>query len=123
MNILGHGIDTVDLRRFRILVEDDRYVRDCFTAGEIRSAGTGETRAEKLAGRFAVKEAVLKALGTGIVDGIGLTDIEMLFESGRPAVRLHGNVQKLADSLGVVRWHVSLAHGPDHAIASAIASG
>jgi len=79
---------------------------------------------ETLAGRFAAKEAVMKALGTGWREGVEFRGIEILNEpSGKPYVVLHGTTDEKAESLGVAAWHVTITHTEDLAIASAVAEG
>ncbi len=124
--ILGHGVDLVDDARIARMVEEhgDRFLERVFTQEERSHSGSGEGwRIERLAARFAAKEAVLKALGTGWRGGIAWTDVEVVKEpSGRPAVRLHGEAQAVALKLGVVAWHLSLSHAGGFSMASAIAS-
>lgn len=75
-----------------------------------------------LAGRFAAKEAVLKCFGTGMFDGISLTDIEILnLKNGQPNVKLKGKVKKLSTSLGIDSWFVSISHSETFSIAFATA--
>lgn len=126
MRIVGHGIDLVDIARIeRLLAEHpDRFPSRCFTASELAHAGVGRSRAQHLAGRFAAKEAVLKALGTGLSGGIEWTEVEIApADSGAPVVRLHGRAGEVASSLGVREWLVSISHSASHAMASAIAVG
>ncbi len=76
---------------------------------------------EHLAGRFAAKEAVLKVLGTGWRGGIAWTDIEVIKElSGQPKIALTGECERIARTIGIERWHVSISHIETHATASAI---
>jgi holo-[acyl-carrier protein] synthase len=124
--ILGHGVDLVeDARIGRMVAEHGaRFVERVFTAGEQADAASGEGwRTERLAARFAAKEAVLKSLGTGWRGGIAWTDVEVVKEaSGRPGVTLHGEASVVAARLGISRWHLSLSHAGGFSIASAIAS-
>jgi holo-[acyl-carrier protein] synthase len=77
---------------------------------------------EKLAGRFAAKEAVLKLLGTGWRGKIAWTDIEVINNSsGQPAVRMEGEVKRIADAAGVKEIAISITHTANFAIASAVA--
>lgn len=122
--IIGHGIDIVEVNFFQRFGSEfpesalDRY----FTASELALAGTGPNRAEHLAGKFAAKEAVLKALGTGWIDGIAWTDIEIVAgPSGAPNIVLHARCSELAASQGVACWSLSISHTMTVAIASAIA--
>lgn len=122
--ILGHGVDLAEVERVRRSVErfGDRFLERVFTAGERAYAGDGPRRDERLAARFAAKEAVFKALGTGWAQGVGWTDIEVVREaSGRPVLSLHGKARELAETLGVRRWHLSLTHTGTMAMASVIA--
>ncbi|MEM9416399.1 MAG: holo-ACP synthase [Planctomycetota bacterium] len=127
MPILGHGIDLVDTARIARLLSDhdDRFLNRVFTAGERAYCDDGgKNRLQRYAARFAAKEAVLKVLGTGWSGGIAWTDVEVLKEpGGRPCVRLHGEAAAIAKRLGITRWHLSLSHLPDHALASAIGEG
>ncbi|MFI4859322.1 MAG: holo-ACP synthase [Phycisphaerales bacterium JB063] len=127
MPILGHGIDLIDTARIaRLLSEhDDRFLGRVFTAGERAYCDAGgKNRLQRYAARFAAKEAVLKVLGTGWSGGIAWTDVEVRKEAGgRPSVALHGEAEAIARRLGITRWHLSLSHLPDHALASAIGEG
>jgi holo-[acyl-carrier protein] synthase len=126
MPIVGHGIDLVDVSRIeRMLIEHgERFRERCFTVGEIAAADASGRAAEFLAGRFAVKEAALKALGTGWSRGIAWTDVEVVTDnSGRPGVRVSGQAARIAESVGVARWWVSISHVGGHAVASVIAEG
>jgi holo-[acyl-carrier protein] synthase len=124
MPILGHGIDIVETRRIRELVErhGDHFLDRVFTRAEQDYAGGNPKRYyEHLAGRFAAKEAVLKVIGTGWRGGIAWTDIEVIrHPSGQPKVQLTGECARVADSLGICRWHLSISHIETHATASAI---
>lgn len=124
MPILGHGIDIVETGRIRELVDRHgaHFLDRVFTRGEQDYAGRNPKRYyEHLAGRFAAKEAVLKVLGTGWRGGIAWTDIEVLRDpSGQPKVQLSGECARVAESLGIRRWHLSISHIETHATASAI---
>jgi holo-[acyl-carrier protein] synthase len=123
--IIGHGIDLCGVARIRRMIEDhgDRFLERTYTPAEVayarrRKKGFEET----LAGRFAAKEAVMKALGTGWRDGVEFKGIEILNEpSGKPYVVLHGTTAEKAGSMGVTAWHVTITHTEDLAIASAVA--
>jgi holo-[acyl-carrier protein] synthase len=126
MNIIGHGIDLVDLEEVKRLIDDPagHFLARCFTKGEQAAAGDGPNRLDRLAGRFAAKEAVLKALGTGFGGKIGFADVEILtLPSGAPSVVLHGGAIEVAAALGVTRWLLTTSHTGGSAIASAIALG
>ncbi len=86
--------------------------------------GSGVNRGERLAGRFAAKEAVAKAMGVGAGDGFGWTDIEITTaDSGAPDVVLHAGAAERANALGITGWLVSTSHTDAYAVASAIALG
>ena len=125
MPILGHGIDIIDTDRVARMLEQhgERFVRRCFTEGEREYvAANAKRRVEHLAGRFAAKEAVLKALGTGWSGGIGWTDVEVVRPpTGPPTVALHGEAARIAAERGIGQWSISISHIRTHAIASAIA--
>jgi holo-[acyl-carrier protein] synthase len=127
MPIVGHGVDIVETARIAELLErhGQRFLDRCFTSAEQDyCARNGKRRMEHLAGRFAAKEAILKALGTGWRGGIAWTDIEILPEAlGRPSVTLTGESQRLAERMGILRWHLSISHIETHAMASALAEG
>jgi len=101
--IEGIGLDMVEVGRLRGAVErrGDRFLRRVFTPAEVESCGDGASRYERLAARFAAKEAVLKALGTGM-RGVSLVEVEVEPDAyGRPHVRLHGRARRVADSRGI----------------------
>ena len=126
MGIVGHGIDLVEVSRIAEMLAEhgDRFRTRCFTAAELDYAGAGSrVEAERLAVRFAAKEAILKALGTGLRDGIDWTDLEITRDDlGAPGVRLGGRAGAIAAGLDVEHWVISLSHAKTHAIASVIAS-
>jgi holo-[acyl-carrier protein] synthase len=75
-----------------------------------------------LAGRFAAKEAVLKCLGTGMQDGISLTEIEVIKNDlGKPILTLSGQVKELSDNKGINNWQISISHCSEHSMAIALA--
>lgn len=125
MSIVGHGVDIIDTDRVQRMIEShgEHFLSRVFTAGERQYAAANTKRlAEHLAGRFAAKEAILKALGTGWSGGIAWTDAEVVREpSGRPTVQLHGRCAELAEELGITQWWLSISHIRTHAVASAIA--
>lgn len=122
--IKGHGIDIVDTARIaRMLSEHgQRFLDRCFTPAEQRHCAKTEKRhVERLAGRFAVKEAILKVLGTGLRGGIQWTDMEVVPDAfGRPVLTLSGEAANVANQLGITAWHVSISHIESHAVGSAI---
>lgn len=127
MNVIAHGIDLVETARIAEMLDEHggRFVERCFTTGERTYADHGSRRrAERYAVRFAAKEAVLKAIGTGWRDGISWQDVEVLRSPmGVPSVALTGKCAEVAASLGITDWRLSLSHTDLYAIASVIALG
>lgn len=125
MAIKGHGIDLVDVERIEELLDRHgaRFVNRCFTVREqAYCESSSPSRAERYAARFAAKEAVLKALGTGLDGGISWTDIEVVRKvSGQPAIELQGQARQVADAAGIRAWEVSLTHVAKMASASVLA--
>jgi len=77
-----------------------------------------------ISGRYAVKEAVLKCFGTGMKDGIDLTDISTSQDkSGKPTVQIVGEVKRIADQLGITSWHITISHTNNCSLAFVIAEG
>jgi holo-[acyl-carrier protein] synthase len=127
VGIVGVGVDAVSVDRFRRLLERrPRFASRCFTEGEQSDAGSSADRAQSLAARFAAKEAVMKALGTGI-GAFALTDVEVRRTGGKDATRnapyliLSGTAAELAGAHGAGRFHLSLTHTDDVAIAFVVA--
>jgi len=125
--IVGVGVDAVSVDRFRRLLERrPRLAGRCFTKGEQSDAVSSANRAQSLAARFAAKEAVMKALGTGI-GAFALTDVEVRRTGGKDATRnapyvvLTGTAAELAGAHGAGRFHLSLTHTDDVAIAFVVA--
>ena len=124
MEIVAHGIDLVDCPRIEQMIErhGERFIRRVFTDAEQAYAEANKNEVEKLAGRFAAKEAVLKLMGTGWRGKIAWTDIEIINNAaGQPEVTLGGEVRKIADKLGIKHISVSITHTANFAIASAVA--
>lgn len=119
---LRTGIDLIEIDRVRDLLEryGPRFLGRVFTPQEI--AEVGENVAS-LAGRFAVKEAVAKALGTGI-GRVAWREIEIVRGPQRePVLRLHGTAARLSNELGLHEWSVSISHSQTHAVGLAVAQG
>ena len=118
--MLVSGIDIVEIARIEraIVRHGDRFCRRFYTSQEITFC---EGRATSLAGRFAVKEAVAKALGTGIGD-FNWTDIEVVCDGrGKPELVLHNRARELSIAHGLTTWSISLSHTDTHAIGLAVA--
>ncbi|HQU13972.1 MAG: holo-[acyl-carrier-protein] synthase [Deltaproteobacteria bacterium 37-65-8] len=117
--IAGIGVDIVDVARIQALLDryGERFLRRVYTEAETAYAMCGANRAERLAGRFAVKEAMMKALGTGKSQGILWKDVETLRgTSGKPEVRLHGQAVRWAKMRGGGAVHVSITHDGGKAV-------
>jgi len=124
MEIVAHGIDLVDFPRIEEMVKrhGERFVNRIFTAAEQAYSQASKNGTEKLAGRFAAKEAILKLMGTGWRGKIAWTDIEIVnTPTGQPEVKLSGEVEKIAKKLGIKHISVSITHTGNFAIASAVA--
>lgn len=119
--IVGTGIDVVSISRFEALMDrQPGVVERLFTARESMTPEGGTRSSASLAARFAAKEAVAKALGAP--SGLHWHDCEILTDtSGRPVVNVRGSVAEAARGAGVTRWHLSLSHDADMAIAQVIA--
>lgn len=122
--VIGVGTDLVDVGRLRVaLGRRDGLRRRIFTDGEWDYADRHRDPMPHLAARFAAKEAVMKALGSGMT-GMAFHEIDVgREESGRPMVALHGRAAAVADAAGVRRWHLTLTHTDSLAQAVAIAVG
>jgi len=124
MQIVAHGIDLVNCSQMERLLRRHgrRFINRIFTVAEQAYADSNRNGIEKLAGRFAAKEAVLKLIGTGWRGKIAWTDIEITNNTlGQPIVKLCGEVEKIAGDLGIEQISVSITHTCNFAIASAVA--
>ncbi len=124
MEIIAHGIDLVDFGRIEEMIDrhGGRFLERIFTAAEQAYAESNKNSVEKLAGRFAAKEAILKLVGTGWRGKIAWTDIEIVnTAAGQPEVTLVGEVEEIANRLGIKHISISITHTANFAIASAVA--
>jgi len=124
MKIIAHGIDLVDFGRIEGMLEKhpQRFLDRVYTPTEQTDADQTKNRIEKLAGRFAAKEAVMKLIGTGWRDGVAWTDIEVVNDPlGRPVVNISGKVKEFANEKGIEQITLSITHTSNFAIASAVA--
>ena len=113
------GVDIIEIKRVEkvALSYGDRFLKRIYTDGEIKYC---RGRAPQLASRFAAKEAVMKALGTGI-RGVGWRDVEVTRKRGMaPDIKLHGRAQKRASQIGLTGLAISLSHSKEFAVASVI---
>jgi len=124
--IIYHGIDLVDSERLEKIIarHAEHFENRVFTAAECEYCRRYRNRTERFAGRFAVKEAVMKMLGIGWQDGVAWTDIETVNDAlGKPEVRLGGKLARRAQAMGISKISVSITHARGLAIASAAALG
>jgi len=122
--IIGTGIDIIEIERIEKAIGREQFIKRVFTKNEqIYCDSRGAQRAASYAARFAGKEAVLKAFGTGLSGGT-LLDMEILPNSkGCPQVNLSGYFAGLAASMGVSGIHISLTHARQYAAAQVILWG
>ena len=123
--LAGVGTDIVEINRVRKAVERGgrRFLERVYTSAEIEFCDGVKDRFASYAARFAAKEAVLKALGSGLA-GCRWVDVEVRREKGsRPEVLLHGAAARLAKAQGIEAVLLSLSHSRDYAVAFAVAAG
>jgi holo-[acyl-carrier protein] synthase len=118
-------MDATDLRRVADLLEryGERFLHRVFTDGEIFYCTKRRDPVPHLAGRFAVKEAAMKALGTGQSRGVGWKDIEVVRVGGPPRLKLHGGAARRAESMGVKQSLVTITHSETLALAQVLLIG
>ena len=110
MSIVSHGIDLVDFPRIESMIERHgaRFLNRVFTQREQSDAEAAYNRIEKLAGRFAGKEAVMKLLGTGWRGKIAWTDIEIVNSAmGQPVVEISGEVRRIAEARAQAEYRIA----------------
>lgn len=118
--IVGIGNDIIEIDRMRKAIERDGFLSKYFTEKEIQLFVERHNNVSTIGGNFSVKEAVSKALGTGIRD-FELKDIEVLRNDlGKPIVTLYKNAKQVSDSLKISHWHVSISHSKSAITAMAI---
>jgi holo-[acyl-carrier protein] synthase len=121
--IIGIGIDLIEVPRIRGIYQRhaERFVNRILTPAERVYVLRHADPSERLAGRWASKEAALKALGTGLADGIRWQDVEILpNEKGKPILTLHRKAAARAEQLGATTFHVTITHGEGIAFAQVI---
>lgn len=118
--IIGIGTDLAEVERIKEACTREAFLMRCFTFEERKYI---QGKPQRAAGNFAVKEAVSKAMGTGIRK-MGLNEIEVLRDDlGKPYIRLYGRAGEKAEALGIKRWHVSISNTRALAIAYVIGEG
>lgn len=126
MQIIGTGTDIIEVLRIAQMIErhGELFINRVYTEHEIEYCGTRKAATQHYAGRWAAKEAVLKALGTGWRKGISWRDIEVHNEpGGAPKVRLRGGARDVLEKSGIRAMHISISHCRSFATATAIAEG
>jgi holo-[acyl-carrier protein] synthase len=119
---LATGVDLIEIARIEEVItrHGKHYLERIYTAAELEYCAK---RTESLAGRFAAKEAVAKALGSGIGD-VNWKEIEILGdEQNAPTLTLHGMAEQKAKELGLMTWSVSISHSQSHSVAFVVAVG
>ncbi len=120
--LLRTGVDLIEISRIEEVVarHGKHYLERIYTPAELEQCGK---RTESLAGRFAAKEAVAKALGCGIGD-VMWKEIEVLGdEQNAPVLKLHGAAEKMAKEIGLTTWSVSISHSQSHSVALVVMIG
>jgi holo-[acyl-carrier protein] synthase len=121
--IVGLGIDISEVDRIEAAItrHGERFLNRVYTPSEIAYCEKYKNRFERYAGRFAAKEAGMKALGTGWRRGVRWIDFEVVrLASGRPTLKLHGRAQEFAARLGVANISLSITHSENTALAQVI---
>jgi holo-[acyl-carrier protein] synthase len=109
--IIGLGMDLVEIATFEKNVNSEAFLRKVFTEAEIRDCHLMANSTERFAGRFAAKEACMKALGHGIRQEVWFTQIEVLNDvNGAPYIQVSGEAERVLNAKGVQRIHVSITH-------------
>jgi len=124
--ILGVGIDIAEVDRIRSAIDrhGQRFLERVYTPGEIAYVERKANRFERYAGRFAAKEAGMKAIGTGWKRGVRWRDFEVAnLPSGKPTLRLHGEAARVAEGLGVKVVSLSITHTAALGMAHVILEG
>lgn len=124
--VVGLGTDIVEIVRIRSMIErhGDHFCDRCFTKAEREYARKHRDDAVRFAGRWAAKEAVVKVLGTGFIQGITFHDVEVLsLHTGQPVIRLSGEAARIAGSLGIREIKITISHAREYATATAIGLG
>lgn len=124
MNILGIGTDIIECLRIAQMIErhGEIFLTRVYTQNEIEYCSSRKAATQHYAGRWAAKEAVLKAMGTGWSRGIRWRDIEIRNEAGgKPSIALGGGAREICEQLGVAEMLISISHCRTHATAYALA--
>lgn len=126
LNVVGVGTDIIECLRIAQMIErhGELFINRVYTDYEIRYCQRRKQATQHFAGRWAAKEAILKAIGTGWRRGISWRDMEVSNEGGgKPTVALRGGAREVVEQLGVGEILVTISHCRSHATAFAIAIG
>ena len=125
MTIIGLGLDATDIPRIERTIArfGDRFIRRIFTDGEIAYCTRRRNPAPHFAGRFAAKEAAMKALGTGHSRGVLWKEIEVVRRGGPPQLQFHGGAARRYDALGGRKSVMTITHSETLALAEVILLG
>ena len=126
MDVVGVGTDIIECLRVAQMIErhGELFLTRVYTPHEIEYCSARKAATQHYAGRFAAKEAVLKALGTGWTRGVQWRDIEVRNDlGGRPRIALSGGAREMCEKLGVTEMLISISHCRTHATAYALAVG
>lgn len=121
--IIGLGVDIAEVGRMKAAIErhGETILRRLYTTAEREYCEKFKNKYERFAGRFAAKEAAMKALGTGWSRGVRWVDVEVVRQrGGRPTVALHGEAGKIAGRMGVKNISLSITHTAEQAFAQVI---
>ena len=125
--IVGLGMDITEVHRIQTVIEGqagERFLKRVYTERERAYCGQFKNKYERYAGRFAAKEAAMKALGTGWSRGVRWVDLEVVRQrGGRPTMVLSGEARKIADRLGVSHISMTITHTETQALAQVIFEG
>jgi holo-[acyl-carrier protein] synthase len=125
MNIIGLGFDATDIDRVADVIEryGQRFLERIFTDVEIAYCTKRRVPAIHFAGRFAAKEAGMKALGTGHSRGVLWRDVEVIRHNGPPQLQFHGGARRRFDRMGGVSTLLTITHSDDLAMAQVLLLG
>ena len=124
MTIIGLGTDITEIERIQQMIDrhGDHFIERIYTPDEISYCRAHKSSTERFASRWAAKEAVMKALGTGFIKGISWTEIEVqILKSGKPIVALTGSTQEYAKSIGIDEIQLTMSHCKAYATSTAMA--
>jgi len=124
-NIIGLGLDATDIDRITDTIRryGDRFLQRIFTPGEVEYCRRRRIPAIHFAGRFAAKEAAMKALGTGHSHGVLWRDVEVVRRGGPPQLALHGGAGRRFDAIGGRKTLLTITHSDDLALAEVMILG